>query len=68
MNVTDPDSAIMKTKAGWVQGYNVQAAVNEDQVIVAYSGNNERANDFTQLLPVIRRSSPTQNGRRSRHR
>lgn len=31
-NVTDPDSRIMKTKHGWVQGYNAQAIVNEHQI------------------------------------
>jgi len=34
-NVTDPQSRIMKTATGWVQGYNAQAAVNEHQIIVA---------------------------------
>jgi hypothetical protein len=27
-NVTDPDSRVMSTKHGWVQGYNAQAIVN----------------------------------------
>lgn len=34
-NVTDPESKIMKTATGWVQGYNAQAAVNQAQIIVA---------------------------------
>jgi transposase len=34
-NVTDPDSRIMKTPGGWVQGYNAQAAVSADGVILA---------------------------------
>jgi hypothetical protein len=29
-NPTDPDSGIMKTAKGWVQGYNAQAMVSED--------------------------------------
>ena len=33
-NVTDPDSRVMKTRQ-YVQGYNVQAVVSEDQIIVA---------------------------------
>lgn len=33
-NVTDLQSRIMKTAQGWVQGYNVQAAVTEQQIIV----------------------------------
>ncbi len=34
-NTTDPNSRIMKTQRRWVQGYNAQAAVTENQVIVA---------------------------------
>jgi transposase len=34
-NFTDPESRIMKTKAGWVQGYNAQIVVNEAGVILA---------------------------------
>ncbi len=34
-NTTDPDSRIMKARQGYVQGYNVQAIVSRDQVIVA---------------------------------
>jgi transposase len=33
-STTDPDSRRMKAKHGFVQGYNAQAAVTEDQVIV----------------------------------
>jgi len=34
-NVTDPESRIMKTRTGHLQGYNGQAVVTKDQVIVA---------------------------------
>jgi DDE family transposase len=34
-NLTDPDSRIMKTKDGWVQGYNAQAIVNQHQIVLA---------------------------------
>jgi transposase len=34
-NVTDPDSRIMKTHDGWVQGYNAQAIVNKHQIVLA---------------------------------
>ena len=34
-NTTDPDSRIMKTRQGYVQGYNAQAVVSEGQIIVA---------------------------------
>jgi transposase len=34
-NITDPDSRIMSTKDGWVQGYNAQAIVNPKQIVLA---------------------------------
>ncbi|MBM3946798.1 MAG: hypothetical protein FJ315_05290 [SAR202 cluster bacterium] len=34
-NFNDPDSRIMKTASGWIQGYNAQVLVNEAGVIVA---------------------------------
>lgn len=34
-NVTDPDSRIMKTAQGWVQGYNAQAIANKHQIVLA---------------------------------
>jgi transposase len=34
-NVTDPDSRIMSTQKGWVQGYNCQAIANQRQIVVA---------------------------------
>jgi transposase len=51
-NTTDCESRIMKTASGWVQGYNAQAAVNQNQVIVAAVMTDE-ANDVAQLMPVI---------------
>jgi transposase len=35
VNVTDPDSRVMSTKDGWVQGYNAQAIVNPQQIVLA---------------------------------
>ena len=51
-NTTDPDSRIMKTASGWVQGYNAQAAVNEHQVVVA-CGVTQDANDVDQYVPMV---------------
>jgi transposase len=34
-NITDPDSRIMSTRAGWVQGYNAQTIVNPRQIVLA---------------------------------
>jgi transposase len=51
-NVTDPDSRIMKTKTGWVQGYNAQAAVNEHQIVVG-SAVTQEGNDVQQYQPMV---------------
>jgi len=51
-NVTDPESRIMKTRSGYVQGYNAQAAVTEDQIIIAAELTDE-ANDVQQLHPML---------------
>jgi len=51
-NTTDPDSRIMKTRQGYVQGYNVQAVVSQDQIIVAV-GVTQEANDVQQLKPML---------------
>jgi transposase len=52
-NFTDPESRIMKTKDGYEQAYNCQAAVDaEHQVIVAHSVGN-RQNDCDELLPLV---------------
>jgi len=51
-NITDPDSRIMKTHQGYLQGYNVQAMVSEDQIMVAL-GVTQEANDVGQLKPML---------------
>lgn len=51
-NISDPDSRIMKARQGYVQGYNVQAVVSRDQVIVA-TGVTQEANDVQQLKPML---------------
>jgi hypothetical protein len=51
-NVTDPESRVMKTRSGYIQGYNAQAAVTEGQVIVAAEVTQE-ANDVGQLHPML---------------
>lgn len=51
-NTTDPESRIMKTRHGYVQGYNVQAVVSQDQIIVAL-GVTQEANDVQQLEPLL---------------
>ena len=51
-NVTDPDSRIMKTRKGYVQGLNAQAVVTGEQVIVA-EDVTQQANDKQQLHPML---------------
>ena len=51
-NFTDPESRIMKGPDGFVQGYNVQVAVDERQLIVGQSVTQD-TNDKKQLLPMI---------------
>lgn len=54
-NITDPDSRILKTRRGWTQGYNAQAAADcESQVIVAEDVTQEE-NDVKQLGPMLDR-------------
>ena len=54
-NVTDPDSRIMKTRAGYVQGYNAQAVVDRGQVIIAADVTQEE-NDVHQLHPMTEKA------------
>jgi transposase len=51
-NFTDPESRIMKGPDGFVQAYNVQVAVNDDQLIVGHAITQE-TNDKKQLMPMI---------------
>ena len=57
-NTTDPDSRIMKTRQGYVQGYNAQAVVSEEQIIVAV-GVTQEANDVQQLEPMLQTMAHT---------
>jgi transposase len=54
-NVTDPESRVMKTRNGFLQGYNAQAVVDEGQVIVAAELTQEQ-NDIGQLQPMIEKA------------
>lgn len=51
-NVTDPDSRIMKTRKGFVQGLNAQAVTTEEQIIVSEDVTQEE-NDKQQLHPML---------------
>ena len=52
-NFTDPESRILKSKDGFIQGYNAQAAVDgEAQIIVAHS-LTASTSDQDQLVPLL---------------
>ena len=51
-NVTDPESGIMKSRHGWLQGYNAQLVVTRDQIILAADVTSE-ANDNHQLTGML---------------
>ncbi len=52
INVTDPDSRNVKTRRGFIQGYNAQAAVNEQQIVVAAEVTIDSP-DFGHLGPMV---------------
>ncbi len=52
-NLTDPQSRIMPTRKGWVQGYNAQLAVTADQIIIALSLGQNPA-DTEAFIPMMR--------------
>lgn len=51
-NLTDPDSRLLKTKEGYVQGYNAQAVSTTDQFVVAAEVTNI-AMDAPAYVPMI---------------
>ena len=53
INVTDPDSRNLKTTRGWVQGYNAQAAVTPEQIVIAAEISTESL-DTANLEPMVR--------------
>ena len=52
VNTTDPDSRPIPIGFGFVQGYNAQAAVNEQQIVLAAEITNS-STDFSQLDPMV---------------
>ena len=52
VNVTDPDSTVVKGLRGWMQGYNAQAVVNEHQIVLAAEVETVGA-DFGHLEPML---------------
>ena len=52
INLTDPDSRNLKTPRGFLQGYNAQALVGADQIIVAAETSTESV-DSPNLEPMV---------------
>ena len=56
-NFTDPDSRVLLTKDGFIQGYNAQAAVDGGKQIIVAHGLTQSMSDCPQL---VRRCRPGQ--------
>ena len=52
-NFTDPESRILKTKDGFIQGYNAQAAVDAKRQIIVAHALTDSTSDQGQLEPLI---------------
>lgn len=50
-NVTDPESRLLKSRNGWVQGYNGQTAVSDDGFIMT-ARSTQDTNDLGQFKPT----------------
>lgn len=51
-NITDPDSRVMPTRRGFLQGYNAQVAVTSDHVIAAVDVTRN-PNDMGSFVPMM---------------
>lgn len=51
-NTTDPQSRLMKTRGGWIQGYNCQIVATADQIILAAHATQDHG-DVAQYEPMI---------------
>jgi transposase len=58
-NFTDPDSRIMKTKSGWVQGYNAQVLVEEESGVIIAHEVSAHAADSPRLAPMLDATAAT---------
>ena len=52
-NFTDPDSRVLLTKDGFIQGYNAQAAVDQTNQIIVAHGLTQSMSDCPQLVPLV---------------
>ncbi len=54
-NFTDPDSRIMKRGGSYLQGYNCQAVVDEENQLIVAEGVTNQAPDQEHLVPMMER-------------
>ena len=52
-NFTDPESRILKSKDGYIQGYNAQAAVDGTAQIIVAHGLTPSMSDQDQFVPLL---------------
>jgi transposase len=52
INLTDPDSQLVKATRGWIQGYNAQAVTTEQQIVIAAEVTVDSP-DFGHLEPMV---------------
>ena len=57
VNLSDPDTQSMKGMRCDVQGYNAQAVVDDEQIVLAAEITNDPG-DFSHLRPMIRVTDP----------
>jgi transposase len=58
VNVSDPQSRLMPTRRGFLQGFNAQVAVTADQLIVAVQVG-QSTNDQAAFVPMMRAAEQT---------
>lgn len=53
LNLTDPDSRIMPSAEGFVQGYNAQAAVDTESLLIVGAALSQKPTDRRLLKPML---------------
>lgn len=52
-NFTDPDSEMLRTRDGYVQGYNTQISVDTESYVIVTSDITNSRNDLNELIPTL---------------
>ena len=52
-NTTDPESRIMQSRRGWLQGYNAQAMTDATSQVIVAQAVTQDENDLHQLAPML---------------